>query len=130
MRFSWAVCALLVSLKTSANSTQIESTTTSKFILPGTCIAKKQATFCEMDVKISWQFDRKGQYCLLQKGQTLRCWNDAVRLQDSLTLRIENEDEFYIASKEGVIISTQTVKVVWATSSRLRRRLKSEWSIF
>jgi len=99
-------------------------------ISPSTCIVKKLGDACHKQLTIKWKLPAKGNYCLYKKDKKIKCWTNQQNISEPLLVNIKKTTTFSIKNeKKHILVSTKVI-VNGATSPRLRRRLRADWSVF
>lgn len=118
----------LVSLPSKAYS--VEQPLGELSIKPLTCIVKVAGDNCQMTVTVTWKTSVPISGCLFQEENNLACWQEQNEVSQQLTISLAKEMIFSLKNQHGFVIAKQTIKVNASTSSKYRRRLRAQWSLF
>jgi hypothetical protein len=99
-------------------------------ISPSTCIVNTLGERCNKPLKIMWAAPKRANYCLYANNQKIKCWKARQHITDTLVLNINAPTTFNLKDQNQHIIASAKVVINAATSTRFRRRLRADWSVF
>jgi hypothetical protein len=119
---------LLISISASAD----EVTTLPKLaIKPTQCVSMRQGQDCFVNVDVSWQVDKKGDYCLYstQASTPLKCWSNSHIGNFQADIFVTQNVTFTLKSQNNnVSIISSVLELAWVhTTQRLSH---SSWRVF
>jgi len=98
---------------------------------PSQCIAIHQGKTCYVDVKLRWQTQEKGAYCLYssQQNDPLKCWSQANTGQYEREVLARKNVLFRLReSKSGEVIISKELEMAWIYKRNAKSR--SSWRMF
>lgn len=100
---------------------------------PDRCVALHQGQVCYQEVRISWQLEQAGDYCLHVSVQAtpLKCWQQQKGEPGSLLYDVQSDKNirFYIKPSDASrIVLQQTFKIAWVYSKSQKQY--STWRLF
>lgn len=98
-------------------------------ITPSVCVVKVRGDLCQMTANVSWQANLPISACLYKNDDLIKCWKQEQSIQEKLTLSLTQNMVFTLQNKHK-ILNEQYIKVNASTSTKYRRRLRSQWSLF
>lgn len=115
-----------------ANSTPTGSTQEDIIfnIRPLACIVAKPGEACQMTITAHWQTIAPISACLLQDKVQLACWQQQKKVKQHFNISLTTDMVFTLNNASGQQIAQQKIKVNTAQSTKYRRRLRSQWSLF
>jgi len=99
-------------------------------ISPNTCIVNKLGDICRKELIIKWKTPTKANYCLYDKRRKIKCWVNQSNISESLLVSIKVTTTLTLKDENKQMIASTTIVVNGATSTRFRRRLRADWSVF
>ncbi|GHF81590.1 DUF3019 domain-containing protein [Thalassotalea marina] len=123
---------LFLPLSTFANSLTTESSDSAvNFnIKPLACIVAQPGQPCQMTITAQWQTPTPISACLLQDQVQLACWQQTTQVKQRFNISLTTDMVFTLNNASGQLIAQQKIKVNAAQSTKYRRRLRSQWSLF
>ncbi len=104
--------------------------TLSLVIKPITCVVKSLGEACQMTANVAWQSPISQDLCLFQDNQRLKCWVKKDKVSELVDVTLDKTMVFSLRDKKQRTLVEQTIKVHALSSSKYRRKLKSDWSLF
>lgn len=104
--------------------------TLSLVIKPITCVVKSLGEACQMTANIAWQSPISQDLCLFQNELRLKCWEKQHTVSELIDVTLDKTMIFSLRDKNQRLLVEQTIKVHALSSSKYRRKLKSDWSLF
>lgn len=98
-------------------------------ITPSVCVVKIRGDLCQMTANVSWQASLPISACLYKNDDLIKCWKQERSIQEKLTLSLTKNMIFTLQNKRKILYE-QYIKVNASTSTKYRRRLRSQWSLF
>ncbi|MCG7537238.1 DUF3019 domain-containing protein [Pseudoalteromonas sp. OOF1S-7] len=132
MRFNLALYSLSMgTLIWCSHSAQATSEPPPLFeIKPQVCMVKTQGQTCQMTIRVNWQHGKPEKLCLYQANTQLHCWADSRQGSIKLAIKLAQNMEFSLRDPYQNTLAKKTVKVNAVVSTKYRRKLKTDWSLF
>lgn len=99
-------------------------------IKPLACIVSQPGQPCQMTITAHWHSSMPISACLLQDQVQLACWQQTRQAKQSFNISLTSDMVFTLNNASGQLLAQQKVKVNAAQSTKYRRRLRSQWSLF
>jgi len=110
--------------------TSLANTLNSLVVSPNTCIVNKLGDVCRKELTIKWKTPIKANYCLYDKHRKIKCWVNQSNISESLLVSIKGTTTLTLKDEKKQMMASTTIVVNGATSTRFRRRLRADWSVF
>ncbi|WP_432765887.1 DUF3019 domain-containing protein [Pseudoalteromonas rubra] len=99
-------------------------------IKPLVCMVKTQGQTCQMTIRVNWHHSVPENLCLYQANKQLHCWESSNQGTAKLAVKLAQNMEFSLRDKKQHTLAKKTVKVNAVVSTKYRRKLKTDWSLF
>lgn len=119
---------LLLAIHTIANATDIEAT---MGVSPEQCVAMRQGQACYVSVRLTWQVDTPGNYCLYVQGKAkaLNCWENTSIGEMKQSFNSKVNLEFTLRRQnDSSSLASAIVKMAWVHKKKGQAR--TSWRIF
>lgn len=114
--------------KTKVNPPPVEQLSLS--IKPLACIVANAGQPCQMTITANWQSPLPLTACLYQDKLQLACWQNTSSVSRRFNISLTSDMVFKLLDETGNTLASQKIKVNAANSTKYRRRLRSQWSLF
>lgn len=100
-------------------------------ISPKQCVAVRQGQDCYVDIKIAWQTNAVGNYCLYSTEQTkpLKCWHQVTTILFKKEL-VSNKNVTFSLKKQDSTEVLATAQLAMAWVYKKNSRSHSSWRMF
>lgn len=98
-------------------------------ISPSICVVKTRGDLCQMTAYVMWQARLAIDACLYQNDDLITCWEQKRRIKEKLELSLI-QDMIFTLKNQNKVLAKQHIKVNASSSTKYRRRLRSQWSLF
>lgn len=112
-------------------NTPLQTDTNILTITPTRCVALRQGQTCYLEVEVTWNTLKKGDYCLinLTTGVLNRCWKNQSSGHLLLDFEGTNSNDFALREQaQSTDLARAKIIVAWVFSSS--KRNKSNWKLF
>ncbi|WP_164517590.1 DUF3019 domain-containing protein [Pseudoalteromonas rubra] len=99
-------------------------------IKPLVCMVKTQGQTCQMTIRVNWHHAVPENLCLYQANARLHCWESSNKGTAKLAVKLAQNMEFSLRDTNQNTLAKKTVKVNAVVSTKYRRKLKTDWSLF
>lgn len=99
-------------------------------IKPIACIVNKIGEPCKLTITVTWQATTPIALCLLQIKQKMYCWQTAIAGVKKMEIDLVKSTTFKLVNRQQQTKASVNVVINAASSTRYRRRLRSDWSVF
>ncbi|TMP26844.1 peptidoglycan-binding protein [Pseudoalteromonas rubra] len=99
-------------------------------IKPLVCMVKTQGQTCQMTIRVNWHHSEPENLCLYQENKQLHCWQSSNQGTAKLAVKLAQNMEFSLRNSKQHTLARKTVKVNAVVSTKYRRKLKTDWSLF
>ncbi|NMP31175.1 DUF3019 domain-containing protein [Thalassotalea sp. M1531] len=110
---------------------QAEQYTATLEVAPTQCVAVRQGQACYADVKIHWQLNLAGEYCLYSSQQNvpLECWKNQRSGRWANEIKAFEDVKFYLSLKQSQQkLATGKLEVAWVYKKNIRKN--AIWRMF
>lgn len=98
-------------------------------ISPSICVVKTRGDLCQMTAYVMWQARLAIDACLYKNDDLITCWEQKRRIKEKLELSLI-QDMIFTLKNQNKVLAKQHIKVNASSSTKYRRRLRSQWSLF
>lgn len=130
MHFNLRILLLLLLLPLTSYTKEQTPIAVEFAIKPVTCIVKQTGDACTMTVKVHWQASTAVNACLFQDSQQQFCWQQQQQAQQKITVQLKDNTVFSLKNEHGQVLAEQLVSINASLSTKYRRRLRADWSLF
>ncbi|WP_046003993.1 DUF3019 domain-containing protein [Pseudoalteromonas rubra] len=132
MRFNLALHSLSIgALMWCSQTVQAKSEPPPLFeIKPQVCMVKTQGQTCQMTIRVNWHHSESENLCLYQSDTQLHCWKNSQQGSVKLAVKLAQNMEFSLKDPHKNTLAKKTIKVNAVVSTKYRRKLKTDWSLF
>ncbi len=125
--------SLLATYSTQANESSANGATApivSLNIKPLACVVKRIGEQCQMTITANWNSNIPLSACLYQDRKSIGCWQQKISEEKQYQISLNDDMLFSIKTDQGIILAKQKIVINASTSTKYRRRLRSQWSFF
>lgn len=98
-------------------------------ISPSICVVKTRGELCQMTAYVMWQARLAIDACLYKNDDLITCWEQKRQIKEKLELSLI-QDMIFTLKNQNKVLAKQHIKVNASSSTKYRRRLRSQWSLF
>ncbi|MFC3032928.1 DUF3019 domain-containing protein [Pseudoalteromonas fenneropenaei] len=124
----WLLLSLICHLPLSAQ--QLGKDTPTLGIKPSVCISADDSSECTLTIKLQGSQVLTEALCLYQDERAVQCWQAGQTINLELELQVEQQTRLSLRRTDQTEVAAQQLTSMQAQTSRLRRRLKNDWSFF
>lgn len=99
-------------------------------IKPLACVVKRIGEQCQMTITAKWKSSTPLSACLYQNREIIGCWKNKKSGEKQYRISLNDDMLFSIMTEQGTPLAKQKIVINASTSTKYRRRLRSQWSLF
>lgn len=99
-------------------------------IKPVTCVVQKLGDICQLMATVEWKAQSHSDVCIRQDQTRIHCWSNTLTARDIIPIKVHDTTTFTLINQQDSVFASQEVKIIATQPVKTRRRLRASWSIF